>query len=95
MIVWVIGAALFYFAERDNPRMDGAFQDLPSSLYYCAVFLGGEWGKIDFTPLGFVVCIFYCVVGCAVISFSNLRASSDIFKYLRLGFLVCEASFFK
>ena len=29
--------------------------------YYCAVFLGGEWGKIDFTPMGHVLCVFYCV----------------------------------
>lgn len=48
--------------------MDGAFANLPSSMYYSAIFLGGEWGKIDFTPAGKMVCMWYAAVGIAVFS---------------------------
>ena len=40
-----------------------AFTNVPNALYYTAVFLGGEWGVIDFTWPGRVVCLFLCVVG--------------------------------
>ena len=43
-----------------------AFVNMPDSLYYTAVFLGGEWGKIDFTWGGRLVCIFLCVVGIGI-----------------------------
>ena len=42
------------------------FVNMPDSLYYTAVFLGGEWGKIDFTWLGRLNCIFLCVAGIAI-----------------------------
>ena len=42
------------------------FVNMPDSLYYTAVFLGGEWGKIDFTILGRLTCIFLCVAGIAI-----------------------------
>lgn len=63
LLVWIIGSVLFYNCEKDNPRMEGAFATLPSSMYYSLIFLGGEWGKIDFTPAGQIVCTFYCVMG--------------------------------
>lgn len=66
MMVWICGSVLFYNFEQGNPRMDGAFDTLPSSMYYSMIFLGGEWGLIDFTPLGQVVCVFYCVIGIAL-----------------------------
>eukprot|EP00434_Breviolum_minutum_P004355 symbB.v1.2.003836.t1/scaffold216.1/size293228/21 len=53
LLVWVCGAVLFYEFEQDNPAMEGAFKDLPSSMYFTIIFLGG--GKI--------VCVIYCVVG--------------------------------
>jgi Ion transport protein len=40
-----------------------AFTNMPDSLYYTAVFLGGEWGVIDFTWPGRMVCLFLCVMG--------------------------------
>lgn len=43
-----------------------AFMDMPNSLYYTAVFLGGEWGVVDFTWPGRLVCLFLCVVGIAL-----------------------------
>ena len=42
------------------------FVNMPDSLYYTAVFLGGEWGKIDFTTVGRLNCIFLCVAGIAI-----------------------------
>lgn len=66
MMVWVTGSILFYNFEQGNPRMEGAFDTLSGSMYYSLIFLGGEWGKIDFTPHGQVVCVFYCIVGIAL-----------------------------
>ena len=42
------------------------FVNMPDSLYYTAVFLGGEWGKIDFTVVGRLNCIFLCIAGIAI-----------------------------
>jgi len=39
------------------------FTSMPNSLYLTAVFLGGEWGVVDFTWPGRFVCLFLCVVG--------------------------------
>jgi hypothetical protein len=43
-----------------------AFTNMPDALYFTAVFLGGEWGVIDFTWPGRIVCLFLCVVGIAL-----------------------------
>jgi hypothetical protein len=43
-----------------------AFTSMPNALYYVAVFLGGEWGLIDFTWPGRFVCLFLCVAGIAI-----------------------------
>merc|ERR1719160_1288762 len=81
LLVWVCGSVLFYEAEKDNPRMEGAFASLPDSMYYSIIFLGGEWGKIDFTPMGHIVCVFYCIFGIAIYSIpvgSVFEAFSDV-----------------
>ena len=39
------------------------FTNMPNSLYLTAVFLGGEWGVVDFTWPGRFVCLFLCVIG--------------------------------
>mmetsp|Transcript_7260 Transcript_7260/g.9858 ORF Transcript_7260/g.9858 Transcript_7260/m.9858 type:complete len:145 (-) Transcript_7260:125-559(-) len=43
-----------------------SFTNMPDSLYYVAVFLGGEWGLVDFTWGGRFVCMFLCVIGIAL-----------------------------
>jgi Ion transport protein len=43
-----------------------AFTNVPNAMFYTAVFLGGEWGVIDFTWPGRVVCLFLCVAGIAL-----------------------------
>lgn len=45
-----------------------AFTNMPDSLYFTAVFLGGEWGVIDFTWPGRMVCLFLCVAGIGLYS---------------------------
>jgi len=41
---------------------------MPSALFSTAVFLGGEWGVVDFTWPGRLVCLFLCVVGIGLYS---------------------------
>jgi hypothetical protein len=43
-----------------------AFTTVPNALFYTAVFLGGEWGVIDFSWPGRLVCLFLCVAGIAL-----------------------------
>lgn len=94
LLVWTIGSVAFYNLERHNPRMEGAFESLPSSMYYTLIFLGGEWGKIDFTPAGQVVVVIYCVVGIGLYgipvgavfeAFSNVLAEAEAKKLRAVG----------
>jgi hypothetical protein len=53
LIIWLGSSAFFWLFERDNNLMDdefdnNAFQNIPSAMYYVAVFLVGEWGVVDF-----------------------------------------------
>ena len=73
LIIWIGSACLFYISERNNgdgvgldDRGHNPFESIPSSMYYTAVFLGGEWGKTDFTVMGKFVCMFFCIVGIAI-----------------------------
>jgi hypothetical protein len=43
-----------------------AFTNMPTTLFYTAVFLGGEWGVVDFTWPGRFVCLLLCIVGIAL-----------------------------
>lgn len=43
-----------------------AFTNMPNAMFYTAVFLGGEWGVVDFTWPGRLVCLFLCVAGIAL-----------------------------
>jgi len=65
LAIWISCAALFYIFEQDNPNWvdSGAFSTMPISLYYVAIFLGGEWAVVDFTFAGKLVCMFLCIVG--------------------------------
>jgi len=44
------------------------FTNMPNALFMVAVFLGGEWGVVDFTWQGKLVCMFLCVAGIAIYS---------------------------
>jgi hypothetical protein len=69
LVIWVGCATLFYIFEaaNDNPDYsDDAFRNIPNSMYYVAVFLGGEWAKTDFTVPGKLVAQFLAIAGIAL-----------------------------
>merc|ERR1712072_1154129 len=69
LVIWVGCATLFYVFEgnNDNPDYsDDAFRNIPNSMYYGAVFLGGEWAKTDFTVPGKLVAQFLAIAGIAL-----------------------------
>ena len=79
LIIWLLSGVLFYLFESNNPNWckdnncdqpnaNPAFGDIPSALYYTAIFLGGEWAKTDFTFGGKVLCILLVVVGIGIYS---------------------------
>mmetsp|Transcript_21568 Transcript_21568/g.31362 ORF Transcript_21568/g.31362 Transcript_21568/m.31362 type:complete len:1172 (-) Transcript_21568:211-3726(-) len=79
LIVWVGGATLFYYLEphSDDEDVEAAarggedaavFVSIVDALYYCAIFLAGEWAVVDFTPLGSIVCTIMALIGVALFS---------------------------
>lgn len=68
LVIWVGCATLFYIFEssNDNPEYVDAFSNIPNSMYYVAVFLGGEWAKTDFTIPGKLVAQFLALCGIAL-----------------------------
>jgi hypothetical protein len=59
------------FPSTDTPSLYHLFLPIyppppPLLRYYTAVFLGGEWGKVDFTWPGRMVCMFLCTAGIAL-----------------------------
>ena len=65
LIIWIGAASLFYVFEKHNDLepLQEAFSSIPSSMYYTAIFLGGEWGETDFTVGGKLVCIALVAIG--------------------------------
>jgi hypothetical protein len=49
-----------YYPQQCDQKV---FTNMPNTLYLTAVFLGGEWGVVDFTWPGRLVCLFLCVCG--------------------------------
>ncbi|EKX41400.1 hypothetical protein GUITHDRAFT_142088 [Guillardia theta CCMP2712] len=68
LIIWVGSAYGFYLLDRGNPALGGAFDNIPSSLYFTAIFLSGEWGQVDFSPLGQVLACCLVVAGIGLYS---------------------------
>ena len=56
---------MFVFA-KDNECTGDAFSSIPNAMFYIAIFLGGEWGQIDFTWPGKILCCALCVMGIAL-----------------------------
>jgi hypothetical protein len=63
VIIWVGCSTLFYIFEHGSPLVEGAFANIPDSMYYVAVFLGGEWCHCDFTVPGKILCIWLVAAG--------------------------------
>ena len=47
--------------EKDNKALNGAFENIPNSLYYTAIFLSGEWGQV--LSRGMLLCARSCACG--------------------------------
>lgn len=61
----------FQSTDECNAHYEGmchqaAFTNMPNTMFYVAVFLGGDWGFVDFTWKGKIVCMFLCVAGIAL-----------------------------
>eukprot|EP00443_Scrippsiella_acuminata_P066892 CAMPEP_0115541670 /NCGR_PEP_ID=MMETSP0271-20121206/90590_1 /TAXON_ID=71861 /ORGANISM="Scrippsiella trochoidea, Strain CCMP3099" /LENGTH=76 /DNA_ID=CAMNT_0002974757 /DNA_START=4 /DNA_END=231 /DNA_ORIENTATION=+ len=39
---------------------------VPAAMYWCSIFLIGEWANVDFTYAGSRLCIFYVFFGIAM-----------------------------
>lgn len=81
LVVWVGGATIFYYVEphsndgvqlfrtRGGQGEDPAiFTSIVDALFYCAIFLAGEWATVDFTPIGAALCVVMALVGVALFS---------------------------
>jgi hypothetical protein len=82
LIVWVGASSLLYYVEPhsdiddDKVNLDLAaggeepavFTSIVDAMYYCTIFLAGEWCKVDFTPLGSVICTIVALIGVALFS---------------------------
>jgi hypothetical protein len=68
LIIWIGSSSLFYLTENGNPNFAefDSFSSIPNGMYYTAVFLGGEWGLVDFTIWGKIHSVFLCVIGIAL-----------------------------
>merc|ERR1719401_1913063 len=71
--VWIMSSCLFMWFENyfkdDTPfNESGNMRSLPETMYWCCIFLTGEWANIDFTIAGSRLCIFYVIFGIATFS---------------------------
>eukprot|EP00747_Dinoflagellata_sp_TGD_P072992 gnl/TRDRNA2_/TRDRNA2_157707_c0_seq1.p1 gnl/TRDRNA2_/TRDRNA2_157707_c0~~gnl/TRDRNA2_/TRDRNA2_157707_c0_seq1.p1 ORF type:complete len:153 (+),score=28.87 gnl/TRDRNA2_/TRDRNA2_157707_c0_seq1:64-459(+) len=61
-------STLFFFVEnRYHGPAEEEFVSIPSTMYWCCIFLTGEWAMVDFSEgAGSRICIFCCLVGVTV-----------------------------
>lgn len=73
--VWLITSTVFMwlqcFYNGDNiipgQEEEEWMVSIPSAMYWCCIFLLGEWANVDFTDgAGSRMCIFYCLFGIMV-----------------------------
>lgn len=72
--LWVLTAGIFVwlenmYHEHDQPSDQDQMQSIPDALYWCSIYLLGEWANDEFTDgAGSRMCIFYCLCGVALFS---------------------------
>jgi hypothetical protein len=75
--VWTVSSTLFMWAQcyynGDNvipgQEQEEDMTDIPSAMYWCSIFLLGEWANVDFTDgAGSRMCILYCLFGVMLFS---------------------------
>lgn len=64
LIAWILFAALLYFIEDHVTRMHGSFDNMPLSLFFTMILMGGEWCRVDLeTPYGEIVGVCLAIIG--------------------------------
>jgi len=69
--VWITTSALFMWLENYYQEEGGEAENMtsvPAAMYWCCIFLTGEWANVDFTYAGSRLCIFYVIFGIAMFS---------------------------
>jgi len=69
--VWITTSALFMWLENYYQEEGGEAENMtsvPAAMYWCCIFLTGEWANVDFTFAGSRLCIFYVIFGIAMFS---------------------------
>jgi len=69
--VWVTSSALFMWLENYYKEEGGEAENMtsvPATMYWCCIYLTGEWANVDFTYAGSRLCILYVVFGIALFS---------------------------
>jgi len=47
LIAWILFSSVFYLIEQHESNMKGSFADMPLSLFFTMILLGGEWCRVD------------------------------------------------
>jgi len=47
LIAWILFASVLYLIEQHESNMKGSFADMPLSLFFTMILLGGEWCRVD------------------------------------------------
>merc|ERR1719188_115620 len=71
--VWIQTSSLFmwlenFWGERGEFSTKDSMNSVPASMYWCCIFLTGEWANVDFTFAASRLCIFYVIFGIAMFS---------------------------
>eukprot|EP00929_Paragymnodinium_shiwhaense_P059379 TRINITY_DN2973_c0_g1_i1.p1 TRINITY_DN2973_c0_g1~~TRINITY_DN2973_c0_g1_i1.p1 ORF type:complete len:1891 (-),score=425.98 TRINITY_DN2973_c0_g1_i1:283-5955(-) len=66
---WVVTSALFMWLENffDGPEKEHN-TSVPDAMYWCCIYLTGEWANVDFSFMGSRLSIVYVIFGIAVFS---------------------------
>merc|ERR1719161_3468347 len=74
MNVWITSSAVFMWCENyyaESTPMGGEAENMtsvPATMYWCCIYLTGEWANVDFTYAGSRLCILYVLFGIALFS---------------------------
>uniref|UniRef100_A0A7S1REF9 Ion transport domain-containing protein n=1 Tax=Alexandrium catenella TaxID=2925 RepID=A0A7S1REF9_ALECA len=70
--VWIVTSALFMWMENyfsdEKTNVADSMPSVPDAMYWCCIFLTGEWANVDFTFAGSRLCIFYVLFGISMFS---------------------------
>lgn len=69
--IWISTSSLFMWLEQYYKEEGGQAESMtsvPAAMYWCCIFLTGEWANVDFTYAGSRLSIFYVIIGVAMFS---------------------------